>query len=118
MSKNLNFNRGEKYELLYVLIKNAIFFLGPLGLPSYRRNPQPPQREHLAIQNKKFLHFLFFCGPFLLFLNPDPQTQLNPDPQTQFNPGPNQKHRFFSTTDGLACKIQNVHISVVNVPNS
>jgi hypothetical protein len=99
MSKNLNFNRGEKYEQLYVLIKNAIFFfLGPLGLPSYRRNPQPPQREHLAIQNKKFLHFLFFCGPFLAIAESGSQTQLNPDPQTQFNPVPEFVDPVFAKT--------------------
>ena len=34
--------------------------------------PQALQREHLALQNMKFIHFFHFLEPFLLEPDPDP----------------------------------------------
>ncbi len=65
-----------------------------LGLQDVKATEEALKREHLALQNMKFLNFFYFCRSFLptwiriRISNPDPDT----DPLTWLNPDP--KHRF------------------------
>ncbi len=110
-AKNLNFNRGVKVRTIY-WSKMQYFFVRPLGLSSYRRNPQP--RTSSNSKQEIFSFFVVhFCLSWIRIHRPS-WIQIHRPSWIQIRI---RNTDFF--TDGLTCTIQNdVHISVVNVPNS
>jgi hypothetical protein len=67
MTKNLKKLIAEKN----IFLSDVAIYLS-LGLhkrrrrQSFRKSFQPSKREHLALQNMKFLHFFIFVGHFCL----------------------------------------------------
>jgi hypothetical protein len=80
------FRAEKKYIFLYKKNNNSPFPRPPKMTSKLQKKPSVLKTEHPALQSMKFLHFFYFCGPFLPswirihFPNPDPLTRLNPDP--------------------------------------
>jgi hypothetical protein len=58
----------------------------PSKRTSKLQEPLAIKSEHPALQNMKFLSFLYFCESFLHLLDPDP------DPIKSVDPDPDSKH--------------------------
>jgi hypothetical protein len=72
----------EKFIAENIFLSEAVIYLS-LGLlkgrQSFRKRFQPSKREHLALQNMKFLHFFIFVGQFFAILDADPSTKIHAD---------------------------------------